>query len=141
EDTGEVVRVRGGSFVIGRVEGDLIIPHDGGISGRHAEILRRIVNGKYAWILRDLGSTNGTFVRASSVALHHDQELLIGDHIVRFIETSPGAISPEPPAPRVEATSKLGGLIRADDGQTSSPPALVVEMTGAEPARYPLTGT
>src|SRR5262245_22964663 len=35
DDTGEVVRLRGGSFVIGRVEGDLVIPHDGGMSGRH----------------------------------------------------------------------------------------------------------
>src|SRR4051794_27294332 len=39
-DTGEVLRIRTASFVIGRIEGDLIIPHDEGISGRHAEINR-----------------------------------------------------------------------------------------------------
>src|SRR5260370_41437856 len=36
EDTGEILRIRAGSFVIGRVEGNLTISHDGGISSRHA---------------------------------------------------------------------------------------------------------
>jgi pSer/pThr/pTyr-binding forkhead associated (FHA) protein len=141
EETGEVIRLRGGSFVIGRVEGDLVIPHDGGISGRHAEILRRVEEGAVAWILRDLGSTNGTFVRASTVALHHDQELLIGGRIVRFSEPAPGTTAPEAPAPSAEGTRKWEGLGRPAEGRTSPPPALVVELPGAEPARYPLTGT
>ena len=41
EDSGEILRVRANSFVIGRVEGNLTIPHDIGISGRHAEVSRR----------------------------------------------------------------------------------------------------
>ena len=40
EDSGEVIRIRGPSFLIGRVEGDLVIPHDPGISARHASIVR-----------------------------------------------------------------------------------------------------
>ena len=36
--SGEMVRIRVPSFVIGRAEGNLVIPHDGGMSGRHAEI-------------------------------------------------------------------------------------------------------
>ena len=63
EDTGEIVRIRPSSFVIGRVDGNLTIPHDGGISGRHAEISRRLENGEHCWYLKDLQSTNGTFVR------------------------------------------------------------------------------
>src|SRR5689334_8946084 len=65
DDSGETVRIRSSSFVIGRVEGDLVIPHDGGISGRHAEIVRRPEGGQFRWYLRDLQSTNGTFVRAA----------------------------------------------------------------------------
>ncbi len=38
QDTGETVRIRVPSFVIGRTAGDLVIPHDGGMSSRHAEI-------------------------------------------------------------------------------------------------------
>src|SRR5262249_24579521 len=64
DDTGEALRIRGGSFVLGRVEGDFVIPHDGGMSGRHAQISRRFENGEYRWFLKDLQSTNGTFVRA-----------------------------------------------------------------------------
>ena len=84
DDAGEIVRIRPNSFVIGRVEGDLTIPHDGGISGRHVEISRRHENGEYCWYLKDLQSTNGTFVRASTVVLNHEQELLIGGRRFRF---------------------------------------------------------
>jgi pSer/pThr/pTyr-binding forkhead associated (FHA) protein len=84
EDSGEIVRIRPNSFLIGRVEGDLIIPHDGGISGRHAEISRRHENGEYCWYLKDLQSTNGTFVRAATVILSHEQEFLIGSRRFRF---------------------------------------------------------
>ena len=84
EDSGEILRIRPNSFVIGRVEGDLTIPHDGGMSGRHAEIGRRHENGEHCWYLKDLQSTNGTFVRASTVILSHEQEILIGGRRFRF---------------------------------------------------------
>ena len=84
DDSGEVLRIRPNSFVIGRVEGDLIIPHDGGISGRHAEISRRLENGEHCWYLKDLQSTNGTFVRASTIILSHEQEFLIGGRRFRY---------------------------------------------------------
>src|SRR5437016_2749438 len=44
DDSGEMLRIRASSFVIGRVEGNLIIPHDSGISSRHAEISRQVEN-------------------------------------------------------------------------------------------------
>jgi pSer/pThr/pTyr-binding forkhead associated (FHA) protein len=78
DDTGEKVRIRASTFLIGRVDGDLVIPHDGGISARHAEIVRRAEGGQFRWYLRDLQSTNGTFVRASVVNLNQGQEVLIG---------------------------------------------------------------
>jgi pSer/pThr/pTyr-binding forkhead associated (FHA) protein len=83
-DSGETVRIRVPSFVIGRVEGNLVIPHDGGMSGRHAEIARRFVDGRYRWSLRDLGSTNGTFVRTARALLRDGQELFIGGMRYRF---------------------------------------------------------
>jgi pSer/pThr/pTyr-binding forkhead associated (FHA) protein len=84
EDSGEILRIRTNSFVIGRVDGNLVIPHDGGISGRHAEITRRPGHGEHCWYLKDLQSTNGTFVRASTVTLSHEQEFLIGSRRFRY---------------------------------------------------------
>ena len=84
DDSGEIVRIRASAFVIGRVDGNITIPHDGGISGRHAEISRRHENGEHHWYLKDLQSTNGTFVRAATVILSQDQEVLIGGGRFRF---------------------------------------------------------
>jgi pSer/pThr/pTyr-binding forkhead associated (FHA) protein len=84
EESGETVRVRVPSFIIGRAEGHLAIPHDGGISGRHAEITRRHEDGRYRWSLRDLGSTNGTFVRTARAVLFDGQEFLIAGVRYRF---------------------------------------------------------
>ena len=54
------------------------------MSGRHAEISRRFENGEHCWYLKDLQSTNGTFVRASTIILNHEQEFLIGSGRFRF---------------------------------------------------------
>ena len=70
DDEGETIRIRRESFIIGRVQGDLVIPHDGNISGRHAEVLRRLEAGRWHWYLRNLQSTNGTFVRVAGGILH-----------------------------------------------------------------------
>src|SRR5947209_6951640 len=76
EESGEVIRIRGDSFLIARVYGALVIPHDPGISGRHASIVRS-GECRGRWRLIDLESTNGTFVRASSGLLGARQEFLI----------------------------------------------------------------
>src|SRR5262249_22793020 len=39
---GELVRLRAERTVIGRTDGDLRVPHDGLISGQHAEIVRQL---------------------------------------------------------------------------------------------------
>jgi len=61
-EDGEVVRLRGDCFVIGRGEADIAIAHDIMMSPRHAQIDRLPEGG---WRLTDLGSTSGTFVRGS----------------------------------------------------------------------------
>lgn len=84
KDDGEWVRIRRSPFVIGRVEGDLVIPHDSLISGRHAELSQRVEKGRYRWHLTDLRSSNGTYVRLSRALLRHGSELLLGSRRYRF---------------------------------------------------------
>lgn len=84
---GQVLPLRADRFVIGRAEGDLVIPHDAMMSARHAEISRAQVQpGQWRWALTDLRSTNGTYVRAGHVLLPHDQEVLLGCKRYRFEE-------------------------------------------------------
>ena len=81
---GEWVRLRADVTVIGRIEGDVRIPHDGLISGRHAELVRQHGPSGYRWVLVDLQSTNGTFVRIGSSVLRNENEVIIGSGRYRF---------------------------------------------------------
>ena len=75
---GEVVRIRAERFVIGRSEGDLRIAHDELISARHVEITRLRVGEAYRWVITDLQTTNGLFVRVSRTVLADKAEFLVG---------------------------------------------------------------
>jgi pSer/pThr/pTyr-binding forkhead associated (FHA) protein len=94
---GEWYRIRTETFVIGRAEGDVVIPHDVMMSARHADLTRQLVQGRYRWHLTDLGSTNGTFIRVSSALLRHGAELLAGNRRLRF-ETPAEALGDAPEA-------------------------------------------
>jgi pSer/pThr/pTyr-binding forkhead associated (FHA) protein len=84
-DEGEIIRLRGDRVVIGRSEGDLLLPHDGLVSAKHAELVRHQEEDKsWVWVLSDLGSTNGTFVRAGAAPLKDGQEFIIGRTRYRF---------------------------------------------------------
>jgi pSer/pThr/pTyr-binding forkhead associated (FHA) protein len=80
---GDTIRIRTDTFTIGRVEGDLKIPHDRLISGKHVSITREADKGRFRWFINDLQTRNGTFIRASTAVLLHEQEVLIGGR--RFI--------------------------------------------------------
>ncbi len=78
---------RGGSWLlqdgdnaIGRENGDLVFPTDGFVSGRHALVnvaLDRVV-------VRDLGSSNGTFLRLGAPAfVDNGDQFLIGRQLLR----------------------------------------------------------
>lgn len=71
-------------FRIGRVEGDLTVPHDFWMSGRHAEIQRRKRGNQYHWYLVDLDSTNGTFVQVDFAVLRQQDEIFLGQERYRF---------------------------------------------------------
>jgi len=84
EDEGEWYRIRNERCTIGRNEGDVLISHDAGISGRHVELVREPHLEYFVWWLRDLNSANGTFVRYKQAKLKHGCELLIGRGRYRF---------------------------------------------------------
>lgn len=130
-DEGEIIRLRGDKFVIGRSEGDLVLPHDGQVSGRHAELARHQEEDKsWVWVLSDLGSTNGTFVRAGAAVLKDGQEFLVGRTRYRFDGGAGDTQMPPADSPK--------GTIAWNSGANLPVPS-VVELTLAGPgARVPL---
>ncbi len=78
ENTGEVFRLRGERFIIGRSEGDLQLPDDAQISSRHVALTRQTVGNQTRWVITDLQSRNGLFVRVGKAPLPHQAEFLVG---------------------------------------------------------------
>jgi len=87
---GEVVRMRGDRLVIGRADGDIVIPHDICMSPKHAAI-ERLDDG--AWMLFDLGSSNGTFVRVVTARLVTGTVVQVGRTRLLFEEAGPTSAS------------------------------------------------
>jgi len=83
----DTVRVRTNRFIIGRDEGDVTIPHDKLMSGRHAEVSRRFEDGDYVWHLHDLRSRNGSFVKIDFIRLRAGDELILGSATYVFEES------------------------------------------------------
>ena len=81
---GEVIRLREPRFTIGRTEGDLRFPLDGRMSARHVEITHQVVGEMHRWVITDLQSTHGMFVRVSRSALANEAEFLVGNGRYRF---------------------------------------------------------
>lgn len=72
-----------GSLDVGRTEGDVQVPEDAYLSPRHARFL---AEGE-GLSVRDLGSTNGVFVRVrsgSEVPLEDQDLILLGQQVLRF---------------------------------------------------------
>jgi pSer/pThr/pTyr-binding forkhead associated (FHA) protein len=78
ENTGEVIRLRSDPFIIGRTEGDFRVPDDEQISSRHVALTRQTVSGQTRWVVTDLQSRNGLFVRVGKSPLNHLSEFLVG---------------------------------------------------------------
>ena len=78
---GEVHSLDRSHMAVGRVEGDLIFPHDGYMSSKHAIIVER--DGRYYLI--DQKSRNGTFVRIKGeTELKPGDMFLVGKQLFRF---------------------------------------------------------
>jgi len=132
-NTGEVIRLRNERFVIGRNEGDLQLPHDGLISGRHLEIIRVFSDGRYRWLIADLKSTHGAYFRYSSHRLTDRTEFLCGRSRFRFLHAARAADS----ATAVPRTDRTVGW---DAVAESSTPTLVELIRDAPNQSVPVTG-
>jgi pSer/pThr/pTyr-binding forkhead associated (FHA) protein len=124
---GEEIRIRADSFVIGRADADLNIPHDAGISNRHAQIARIAENGRHGFVLRDLGSKTGTFLRVSKTTLQDGQELMLGRRRYKFVC---------PPAPQSPSNSAGPAVLQAihdraspESSEPRESPATLVELS------------
>ncbi len=68
---------------LGRTEGEIVLSDDPYLSPRHARLERR-TDG---WVLRDLDSLNGVYVRLREpVELRHGDSVLLGQQVLRFEE-------------------------------------------------------
>jgi pSer/pThr/pTyr-binding forkhead associated (FHA) protein len=124
---GEEVRLRCETTVLGRGQGDVVIPHDDRMSGKHAEIRRVHEDGAWKWMLVDLGSTNGTFVRVHKCSIKPGQELMVGHRRFRFEDAAP---PPEEPSEDKKTMSFV--LPKLDS-------AAMVELTSqGDGKRFPL---
>jgi adenylate cyclase len=112
---GEVV-LEGPRVSLGRAPGNAVVLDDREVSKFHAEIV--LENGTY--VLRDLGSSNGTFVNGKQVREHRlagGDVIALGAGRLRFATGAEAAvaIAPQSPVDRttVLASSKLEELVPA----------------------------
>lgn len=83
---GAAYPLKEGDNLIGREVGDITFPHDGFVSGRHAVL--QVAGDKV--VLKDLGSSNGTFLRLAAPAfVDHGEQFLIGRQLVRVELSAP----------------------------------------------------
>lgn len=119
---GETIRIRSPKFIIGRVEGDLIIPLDGRMSARHVEIALQPIDGTPRWVLTDLQSRHGLFIRVTRTALFGRTEFLVGGGRYRF----EGPTGPDDTIADLDDPGDLDGTPR--NPPSPSPSASLTEL-------------
>jgi hypothetical protein len=127
---GAVFRILTHRFVIGRTEGDLRIEIDGRISARHVEISLQTIGGRHhRWVLTDLQSSHGLFVRVSRARLADGSEFLVGDGRYRF--DAPRYDEGETTEP-MATMSDLGQTDTWLSGKQAARPPALTELVGNE---------
>jgi FHA domain len=126
---GETIRIRSPRYIIGRTEGDLQFPLDGRMSSSHVEITHQVVDGLHRWVVTDLQSTHGMFVRVSKTVLADRAEILVGNGRYRFDSNKAGAGDT---ADRLLDTSNSGETQGLDDAASPFRPASLTELLGKE---------
>jgi hypothetical protein len=127
---GEVIRIRDHRFVIGRTEGDLRVGFDGRMSSRHVEITHQFVGGQHRWVVTDLQSTHGLYVRVSRMVLSDGAEFLVGTGRYRFDAPSQG--NAEVTVDHVPGSPGFGATHGWNDGGSPFRPPAVTELLGSE---------
>jgi len=131
---GETIRLREAVTMIGRTEGQIRLPHDPLVSARHAEVVREGSARPHRWVLRDLGSSNGTFVRCARTILRPESLVMLGRRRFRF--RSPEVAAAE--SLRADATISIdmstarspGRAMLVETGQTASPLEIPLDASG-----------
>jgi len=131
---GEWISLRADRYIIGRTEGDVLIPHDGQISTRHAELSRVRTDEGIRWILSDLESRNGTFVRVGKVLLNDGHQLMFGWTRYRF-DDAKGQVAPKASGSAPPVSTLLPGHSGIAGGEA---PVLVEIAAGKDGARIPM---
>ena len=124
--TGETVRLRDQTTLIGRTDGAIRLPHDPLVSGRHAEIIREGAATPYRYVLRDLGSSNGTFVCCSGTVLRPDRLIILGSRRFRL---------QLPTAPKTENAAEDGTLMMDARHLLQQSAPTLVETTNPDPGK------
>jgi len=86
-DTGETVRLRSDTLVVGRSTGGVTIHHDPHLEESHARLDRLPGDG---WLLTDLGSRDGTWVRVTTARLRHGTRIQLGATRLLFRDRGEG---------------------------------------------------
>jgi pSer/pThr/pTyr-binding forkhead associated (FHA) protein len=126
---GEVIRLRQPKFTIGRTQGDLRIPLDPRISARHVEVTCENVGGLHRWVITDLKSTHGLFVRVSRTVLADKAEILVGKGRYRFDASEPRVAPAGDSSPRDPDRSVTRGW---DDCRSPLRSPALNELLGSE---------
>jgi hypothetical protein len=87
-NTQRVIPVRRTTVHVGRAQGNDVVIQDPLVSSRHCDIIRE----QQSWIVRDLGSTNGTYVdgkKISAARVSSQNSIKVGTTILRLLPTLP----------------------------------------------------
>ena len=125
------VKLRGKTFeidkdvvTIGRKDENDIPLKDGSVSGRHAEIYKaENEDGTVAYVLRDLGSSNGTRINSVPIeeqVLKNNDLIMFGSVEVLFDSNDGSAMEDSSTISRLTHTIDLSSI----DGSLSTTPAL-----------------
>jgi pSer/pThr/pTyr-binding forkhead associated (FHA) protein len=139
-DAGEAWRLRSHRCVIGRKTGDVIIPHDSGISGEHAVVTCELKNGAYVWHLSDLKSTNGTFLRVRKGALADGFQLMLGGKLYLFRARTDGTAATQPDE-NADAELMATRLVLRAKPKADFANALVEWTSAGEGQAFPIQGS
>jgi predicted component of type VI protein secretion system len=135
----EVVTLEGTAVMVGRDPSNgVVLAHDPEVSRRHAVVERLPVG----WCVRDLTSRNGTLVNGervlASYALHHRDEIRVGESRIVFCGTAGGTTAeptrraePAPQLTRREADVLRALFLPAKSGDLFTEPASTREIAEA----------